>query len=203
MDVTRRRLLSVGTVATVGALAGCLGGDTTDSEDTLPAPVKGDSDAPVTVETFEDFTCKYCKQFSLQILPQIEETYIEPGTVRYIRHDFPFLDPEMSWQTAHAARAVQETQGTAAFYEYVDLLYQNFDSYSIELFGELAASVDADPETVRNAARDERYQSTLEAEKSLGEENDVTKTPTVLVNGDRAESPLFEDVSAAIETQIE
>jgi protein-disulfide isomerase len=203
MHVSRRRFLSAGSIATVGALAGCLGGNSAESEEPLPTPVKGASDAPVTVESFEDFTCKYCRQFALEILPQIEANYIESGTVRFIRHDFPFLDEEWSWKTGHAARAVQDTQGEEAFYEYVDLLYQNFDSYSVEMFGDLAESVDADPETVRTAVADERYLQTLEAEKSLGEETNVTKTPTVLVDGERPPSPRYEDVAAAIDAKIE
>lgn len=203
MHVSRRRFLSAGSAATVGALAGCLGGNSSESDEPLPSPVKGVADAPVTVESFEDFSCKYCRQFTLDILPQIEANYIEPGTVQYIRHDFPFLDPEWSWKTAHAARAVQDLQGETAFYEYVDLLYQNFDSYSMELFGDLAESVGADPETVRTAVSEERYLRTLKAEKSLGEETDVTKTPTVLVDGERPESPRYEDVAAAIDAKIE
>lgn len=203
MNLSRRRFLSTGSVVTVGAIAGCLGGGSDESDQTLPHPIKGDADAPVTVESFEDFTCKYCRQFTLQILPQIAASYIEPGTVQFIRHDFPFLDEEWSWKTAHAARAVQDTQGDATFYEYVDRLYQNFDSYSIELFGDLAESVGADPETVRTAASEGQYQQTLEAEKALGEEHDVSRTPTVLVNGERSESPLYEDVAAAIEAQLE
>ncbi|MEF8771041.1 DsbA family protein [Halodesulfurarchaeum sp.] len=203
MHVSRRRFLSAGSITTVGALAGCLGGNSTGPDEPLSTPVKGAAEAPVTVESFEDFTCKFCRQFALEILPQIEANYIEPGTVRFIRHDFPFLDEEWSWKTAYAARAVQDMQGQEVFYEYVDLLYQNFDSYSIELFGNLAESVGADPETVRTAVADERYLQTLEAEKSLGEETDVTKTPTVLVDGERPESPRYEDVAAAIDAKIQ
>lgn len=203
MHVSRRSFLSAGSVLTVGALAGCLGSNSAESDEPLPSPVNGAADAPVTVESFEDFTCKYCRQFTLEIMPQIEANYIEPGTVRFIRHDFPFLDEEWSWKTAHAARAVQDTEGETAYYEYVDLLYQNFDSYSMELFGDLAESVGADPETVRTAVADERYQKTLEAEKSLGEEVGVPPTPTVLVDGERPESPLYKDVAAAIDAKIE
>lgn len=230
MDVTRRRLLRIGTVAMIGAVAGCSGNEsddgneiaTTTSEggtettesvattagkvatnEPLPAPTKGDADAPVVVESFEDFSCKFCAQFTLEILPQIEEQYIESGDVRYRRHDFPFLDPEWSWKAAHAARAVQDAQGDAKFFEYTDLLYQNYKSYSEDVFAVLATSVDVDPAVVREAVTEGQYQTTLEAEKELGEENGISKTPTVLVNGKQAESPRFADVAAAIESALE
>lgn len=217
MDLTRRRLLQAGSVLTAGLIAGCSGNESADSTgttapttteaegtaETLPAPSMGDSEAPVIVESFEDFLCKYCAQFSLQIVPQIEAAYIESGEVLYRRHDFPFLDEEWSWKTANAARAVQDTEGDEAFFEFVDRLYADLDSYSLDRFAEVAGTVGAEPETVRNAANEGRYGETLNAEKELGLSHNVTKTPTVLVNGSRPESPRFEDVATAIDAALE
>lgn len=193
MQITRRRLLQSGSIAAVGSIAGCLGGDTSGQGETLPAPVNGAADASVTV---------HCKQFSLQVLPAIESAYVEPGSIKYVRHDYPFVDPDWSWKTANAARAVQDTQGDAVFFEYVDLLYEHFDSYSLELFASLAETVGADPQVIRNAAANDRYRSTLETDLALGNEKGVTGTPTIFVNGEQAPSPSYEDVSATIEAHL-
>ncbi len=202
MRVTRRRFLQAGSIATVGSVAGCLGENVSEQVETLSAPVKGQTDAPITVQSFEDFTCIHCKRFTLEVLPEIESAYIEPGSIQFVRHDYPFLDPEWSWKTANAARAVQDTQGDAAFFEYVDLLYENFDSYSLKLFSTLAEIVGADPQTVREAASDGHYQSTLESEVTLGEEKGVQGTPTVFVNGEMAPSYFYDDIAETIEAQL-
>ncbi|MDZ7850926.1 MAG: thioredoxin domain-containing protein [Halodesulfurarchaeum sp.] len=198
MQSTRRRFLQIGSLATVGSIAGCLGG----GSDTLPAPTKGDPDAPVTVESFEDFTCKYCRLFALDILPKIDSQYIDPGSVKFVRHDYPFLDPEWSFKVANAARAVQDSQGDRAFFEFEQGLYEAFGSYSLETFETLAESVGADPETVRTAAVEDTYRQTLESELELGEEMGVSATPTVFVNGVKAPSPRFRDVASTIEDQL-
>lgn len=196
MESSRRRFLQLGSLAAVGSIAGCLGSEP------LPAPTLGDPDAPVTVESFEDFTCKYCRLFALNIVPQIETEYIENGSVKFVRHDYPFLDPEWSFKTANAARAVQDNQGDEAFFEFERGLYENFDSYSLELFETLAESVGADPQTVRTAAVEDTYRDTLESEIDLGDERGVSGTPTVFVNGVEAPSPRFSDVATTIEEQL-
>ncbi|MFB6086283.1 MAG: DsbA family protein [Halodesulfurarchaeum sp.] len=185
-------------LAGVGSIAGCLG----DTSDTLPAPRKGDPDAPVTIESFEDFTCGHCKQFALEVVPDLESRYVEPGTAQYIRHDFPFLDPEWSFKTANAARAVQDTEGDEAFFEFERLLYENFGSYSLELFESLTESISANPETVRSAAVEGTYRPTLEAELELGTKMGVSATPTVFVNGVKAPSPRLRDVVRTVEDQL-
>ncbi|MFW6458491.1 MAG: DsbA family protein [Halodesulfurarchaeum sp.] len=198
MEPSRRRFLQLGSLAAVGSMAGCLGF----GSETLPAPTRGAQDAPVTVESFEDFTCKYCRIFALEILPQLDAEFIEPGSVKFVRHDYPFLDSEWSFKTANAARAVQDNQGDEAFFEFERKLYEAFDSYSLERFESIAESVGADPQPVREAAVEDVYRPTLEAELELGDERGVSGTPTVFVNGVEAPSPRFSDVAATIEDQL-
>ena len=202
MELTRRHFLGAGSMAVVGSLAGCLGTGIFGGSETLPAPEKGDPDAPVVLESFEDFTCKYCRLFALEILPEIESKYVDSGSVRFVRHDYPFLDPEWSFKAANAARTVQNARGDEAFFAYADSLYEHFDSYSLDLFGTLAESVDVDPETVKTAASEGTYRSTLEAELDRGEELAIQATPTVFVNGEKAKSPRLSHVTAAIESHL-
>lgn len=202
MELSRRRFLGAGSVAAVGSMAGCLGSGLFGGSEPLPAPSLGDADAPVVVESFEDFTCKFCALFSRTILPDIVSTYVDPGTVRFVRHDYPFLDPDWSFKAANAARAVQKAQGDEAFFAYAERLYENYDSYSLDLIGTLAEPLEVDPETVRTAASEGTYRETLEAEIELGDEKGVEGTPTVFVNGEQPESPRYRHVAAAIESQL-
>lgn len=203
MQRTRRRVLQAGAALSIGTLAGCLSSPNSGSETTLDPPMVGNEDAPVLVESYEDFTCKYCRLFHLEIFPQLFSEYVETGAVQFKRRDYPFLDPEWSWKAASAARAVQDQQDDATFFEYANRLYQNFDQYDLEMFATQADSVGADPEAVRSAVRNERYLSTLEAEKESGNERNVSKTPTVFVNGSRPESPRYVHLKAAIESELE
>ena len=226
MALTRRRLLQAGSIVTISVVAGCSGNgsepgtvtttattgsesETTESGTTteektdnefLSAPTIGDENAPVVVKSFEDFTCGFCQEFTLETLPQVKAEFIDSGEVRFERHDYPFLDEEWSWKAAHAARAVQDAKGDEAFFEYADLLYQNIGSYSVDRFAELAEVVEVDPAFVRDATAEGRYQETLEADKALGDEKNVaeTGTPSVFVDGELVQSSDFWPYASAI-----
>ncbi|MFB6113665.1 MAG: thioredoxin domain-containing protein [Halodesulfurarchaeum sp.] len=205
MELTRRSVLTNGAVLGLGTLAGCTGGGGSggasgDTVESLPTPVLGEEDAPVTVKAFEDFACPHCKTFALEHLPRIRSEYVETGTVRYEHHDFPLpVDPKWSWKIPSAARAVQDTVGVSAFFEFAEIMYGNMNAYSLELVGNAAEQVGADPETVRNAAQTERYRPVVRADLQAGKQLGVTGTPTVFVNETKAEDYTFGTVSDLIE----
>ena len=203
MELTRRDALRGAGVLTVGGLAGCLGGGSGgETVDSLPAPTKGPSDAPITVQAFEDFSCSHCRNFALDVLPRLESEYIQSGDVRYEHHDFPFVEPEWSWKVASGARAVQDEYGNEMFFEFAHGIYQNFGNYSLDLIGTVAEQVGADPDLVKSAASELTYKPVLESDKSLGEQQGVTGTPMVFVNGTMAEDYSFSTVSAAIDAEL-
>jgi protein-disulfide isomerase len=45
-------------------------------------PLLGSSNAPVEMMIFEDFRCEECKEFSLHIMPLIEQNFIQTGKVK-------------------------------------------------------------------------------------------------------------------------
>lgn len=213
-DHASRRAVLVGVGGGVaGSVAGCLGssgsddGGTplgTDGEGTtvesLPAPVQGDPDADVTVMAFEDYACPHCRTFVLDVLPDVEAEYVEPGVIRYEHHDYPIpVDGTWSWATASAARAVQDTVGDDAFFAYSTRLFERMDDYSLDLLGGQAEAVGADPDTVERAARQGTYRPVLEADKQRGQELDLTGTPQIYVNGEKTADYAFETIAAAIE----
>ena len=212
---SRRAVLLGLAAAGLGTTAGCLGGQDTGEDlgtstvttggagtpvESLPAPVQGDPDADVTVMAFEDYACPHCRTYVLDVLPDIESKYVEAGTIRYEHHDYPIpVHGTWSWAAAGAARAVQHAVGDDAFFEYSHRLFENQDRYSVELLGDLAEQVGADPRTVRRAAREETYRPVLEADRQRGQEQGLDGTPEIYVNGTATADPTYETVSAAIE----
>lgn len=219
-SISRRTYLS--SVAGLLTLGGCLGEGggtetttaeqpgtagivpaTTVSADALSVPVRGNPDADVTVATFEDFACPHCRDYSLEVQSKVFEEFADPGDIRYERHDFPIpVHEKWSWGAANAARAVQADAGEEAFWEYTDLLYENQDQFSMDLFSNLTEQVDGDPEAVRTAARNGVYQPVVEGDRQRGRERGVSGTPTVFVDG-RSVEPTFEKLRAAIEDALD
>lgn len=218
MPTTRRGYLAaLGATTTVGATAGCLGGGsalpegcdvgTLDSVSSLPRPALGPSDAPVTVDVFEDFACGHCATFTNDVYPQIESTYVEPGEIRYRYFDHPIpVDENWSWRAASAARAVQDRTDAETFFSFAKGIYEEQsrlieDGY--QFIREVADNNGVDGCTVATAAKEEAYQAVVEADKQTGDDRGVPGTPAVFVNGELLETYEWDTVSAAIDAQLE
>lgn len=185
-------------------VAGCLGSNddsNVETVDSLPTPTLGAEDAPVTVAVFEDYSCPHCQRYAQETFPQIRDEYVEEGVVRYEHHDFPIpVDERWSWQTASAARAVQDTVDDETFYAFASAVYEHMGSYSLDVLESVAEDVGADPGTVRSAAEDEVYRPVLEADRERGLERGVEGTPTVFVDGSATQGYDWSTVAAAIES---
>ena len=190
MKLTRRTFVAASTAGVVG-VAGCLGGNgfTLEGESPLPAPVAGDPDADLTVKVFEDFACPACAQFKLQLYPQLERSYVEPGAIRYEHHDFPIpVDEQWSWAIAGAARSVQEQGGDEEFWSFTGEVYRHQNDYSYDVVESVAAEVGVDGDRARNDAEDGTYRSALEAAADRAGDAGVQGTPTVVVDGQIVDS---------------
>lgn len=214
IDPTRRALLGATGVA-VSALAGCLGLGASGSsggsgassggssgaqgDKPLPAPVQGDPKASVTVAVYEDFACPHCRTYNLDVLPELESKYIEPGKVRYEHHDFPVVN-DASWQAASAARAVQDRAGDGPFFTYAGLLYENQSALGPDTYASLADQLDLDGQAISDAGESRAYEATVQANYDRAGEKGINATPTVLVDGKSVSEPSVSAISSAIES---
>ncbi len=82
------------------ALVGLLSGAA--QSDPLAARTKGRADAPVTIYEMSDFQCPFCRQFTLETMPQLDRDYIATGKVRLVYINFPLTNVH-----AHAALAAE------------------------------------------------------------------------------------------------
>ncbi len=92
-------------------------------------PVKGDSNAPVTIIEFSDYQCPFCRRFHNEVLPSIEKKYISTGKVRYIFRDFPLGFHKQAIPAAVAANCAGE-QGK--YWEMNDFLFKNPSKLDVE-----------------------------------------------------------------------
>lgn len=211
---TRREVLAAVGGGTAVAVTGCLGGGGPDTledggatgtatgspaSDMLSTPVRGDPNAPVTVLAFEDYACPHCREYSLDVAPDIFAEYADNGAIRYEFHDFPIpVDEDVSWNAACAARAVQARAGDEAFFEYAHALFESQSDLGPGAYERLADDAGLDGAAVRESALDGEYRPAVAADRQRGEAAGVRGTPTVAVDGTVVD-PTYDAISAAIE----
>jgi protein-disulfide isomerase len=223
MRTTRRRYLATAGAALATGAAGCLGGlpgtssggaqnldcDVPDQEtvENLPQPSIGPSDAPVTVNVYEDFACPHCATFSTEVFPKVREQYVASGDVRYRHFDFPIpVSEQWSWGGAVAARAVQDRTDSETFFDFATAVYENqqeLTSNGFQLVHDLAADRGVDGCAVVGAVEQETYRPVVEADRERAVSKGYQGTPTVVVDGNALQGYSWEAVSAAIDARLD
>jgi protein-disulfide isomerase len=77
-------------IVALGAAPAAVAQDVTPNS--LPQRTKGSAAAPVTVYELSDFQCPYCRQFTLELFPEIERDYIRTGKVRWVFVNLPLTE---------------------------------------------------------------------------------------------------------------
>jgi protein-disulfide isomerase len=87
-------------------------------------PVKGDSNAPITIIEFSDYECPFCQRHFNTTYQQLVAEYIDTGKVKFVFRDLPlsFHDP-VATQAAVAANCAREQGGDESYFKYHDEYY--------------------------------------------------------------------------------
>lgn len=165
----------------------------------------GNPDAPVVIEEFSDFGCNHCADFALGAKKLIEDTYIETGQVYLVFHSVGgLLNAPSTFQAAEAAYCAGDQD---ALWNFHDLIFANqvrlFSnrtgdiSKTMETFAEI---LELDVDQFNSCLADRKYKDLVASDELKARENDITGTPSFLINGVlyRGNQP-FENFQQAIE----
>jgi Protein-disulfide isomerase len=149
--------------------------------DTQSAHVRGNPDAPVTLEEYGDFQCPPCSMFAA-FLQQLEKEY--DSRLRVVFRNFPLSMHEHAREAALAAEAAG-LQGR--FWEMHDVLYREQDAWSKapnvrELFESYAGTIGLDLDKFKKDMDSEEVKARVDADRQRGESLGIQITPTLFIN---------------------
>jgi protein-disulfide isomerase len=84
----------------------------------------GDASAKVAIVEYSSLTCPHCADFHRDVLPQIQQEYIDKGLVRYVPRDFP-LD-RLAMVAAMTARCVPADR----YFGFLDMLFRDQQTWA-------------------------------------------------------------------------
>jgi protein-disulfide isomerase len=203
-------IIAVGAVVTVvliGALA--RGGDGSPSGAIVvpterPAAVAedghtiGDPSATVTITEYLDFQCPFCRRTAVQIMPVIEQEFIESGVAKLEIRPIAILGSE----SVRSAAAAECAAAQGEFFAFHDILYANQSGEGQGAFRdsrlkEFAAALDLDMSAFNACFDASTYDDQVAADTAAAAEAGVRSTPTILVDGVEVDADI-EAISAAI-----
>ena len=146
-----------------------------------PLHIRGNPEAPVTLEEFGDFQCPPCGSFAA-FLHELMKDY--DSRVRIVFRNFPLALHEHAREAALAAEAAG-MQGR--FWEMHDVLYREQAAWSKapntrELFESYAATIGLNLDQFRKDMDGERAKTRVNSDHARGESLGVKVTPTLFIN---------------------
>jgi protein-disulfide isomerase len=160
------------------------------------SPSKGPANAPVAIVVFSDFQCPYCARIG-GIIDQVRQQY--PKEVKEVFKYFPLSSHRYSLQAAKAAAAADSL---GKFWEFHDLIFQNYSQLSEQKLEEFRTTLNLDKAKFDKRMNAPQTEEKIQKDQKEGEDAGVTGTPTVFVNGRMVRPANLEGIKAAVEKAL-
>jgi len=166
--------------------------------------VKGGATAAVTIMEYADFQCPACRTYDAWLQKIVDEDF--SGKVRLVYRYFPLPSHKNARVAAHAAEAAGR-QGK--FWPMHDTLFSEQQEWQDlsnprEKFVEYAKKFNLNIDQFSKDMNDGAVADRVERDYYSGEQMRVDATPTLFINGVKAESPgNYESLKKLIATVVE
>jgi protein-disulfide isomerase len=187
----KRFLIVMGVLITAFVGIFIYSGASNNENNTIGQPsnhVKGGNSKNVEILAFEDFQCPACAQFE-PIVSEVFNKYKNEIQFRFRHFPIDSIHPN-----ARAASRTAEAAGSQGkFFEMYDILFARQQQWASSdnaktTFESYAKELNLDIDKFNQDFESEATNSTINADKQLGNDNGVEGTPTFYLNGQKLDS---------------
>ena len=133
----------------------------------------------------------------MPVLEQVLEKY--PNDVKVAFKHFPLRNHKFAMKAAIASLAAE---GQGKFWQFHDLLFENYNKLNDEKIKEISVTVGLNQEEYEKKKKDPAIQQRVNQDLSDGRRAGVRGTPTVFINGIRLRDRSLKGFQAAIDKQL-
>jgi protein-disulfide isomerase len=167
----------------------------------------GSSDAPVTIQVFNDLSCDPCSDWNQEVIVPLIQGPVRNGDVQLVYHNFPMTESGFFLGAYGAVAAAKQDYE----WQFIQLFFLNQDEAERrgadqEFLDNIARGVGVvnfNVEQWQRDMKDDDIQATLDADEKTSAERRLPVGPAVVVGGPNGtkqleESPSLADVQAAV-----
>ncbi len=152
-------------------------------------PVFGSPNAPTTIVEFSDYQCPNCRQFALDVMPWLRESWIANGMVRVVYRDFA-IRGEASTLAARAAHCAGEQGRYWAYHDRLFAWHGEGNAFTSSALAGLANEIGIDGRRLSTCLDSGRHTERVQASTDFAHAQGFEGTPTYLIDGRKAAGAL-------------
>ena len=141
-------------------------------------PFKGESTAKVALIEYADFQCPFCRRFDHDVYPQIRDSYVTTGKVKYFHRDMPLPFHDGAMPAARAAHCATE-QGK--FWEMHDSLLGDAASLTAADIDQRATRLGMNVPQLDQCIASDRFADIIQRSVSEANTMQISGTPTFII----------------------
>lgn len=142
--------------------------------------IEGPDTASVTLVEYGDYECPHCGR-AYPIVKALQKRFGKQ--LRFAFRNFPLREIHPYAEAAAETSEFAATHGR--FWEMHDLIFENQNSLSEQMLGELAQRLTLDRQALREALGSGAFAERVQSDFSSGVRSGVNGTPTFFINGQR------------------
>jgi protein-disulfide isomerase len=142
-------------------------------------PYLGDKDARVTLVEFSDYQCPYCRRHATTVMPQLVESYVDSGKLKYVMREYPITKLHPRAVAASEAALCAGDQGQ--YWGMHDALFGDQKANTDENFKAQAANLRLDVAAFTGCMDDDRHMAQIKADQAEAQKLGITGTPSFVL----------------------
>ena len=139
------------------------------------SPVMGKEKAPVTIIEYSDYQCPFCARNFNDVMPILEEEYIDTGKVKFVMRENPLTNLHPDAMKASMAALCAGDQGK--YWEMQKELFTNQKQLKEDNLKTYAANIGLNTASFNECLDGNQHQSTISKDMASGAKLGVRGTP--------------------------
>lgn len=162
----------------------------------------GATDAPVTLIEYASFTCPHCGDFHDRVFDKLKAEYIDTGKVRFVHREV-YFDRFGLW-----GGLIARCGGEMRYFGIVDVLYSTQKEWIgsgendvvLSNLSKVGKTAGLDQAQIDACLQDEAMaQSMVAAYQTHAAEDDITGTPSLVINGEKHGNMTYAELKEIID----
>lgn len=140
-----------------------------------PSPVKGDTNATVTMIEYSDYQCPFCARHYREVMPTLQRDYIDTGKLKFVMRENPI--PSLHRNATNASIAALCAGNQEQYWGMHDLIFDNQKELDLANLKKLASTLDLDTNQFNDCLDNKKTETQVNRDVASGTRLGMRGTP--------------------------